>query len=901
VLAVMKLPDPFLSQRSLTTPVALSVLTALGAVLAGIVLFDVYQDWVLEGNRLWTTLAENLLPLALALSVPILGWRWARSGQGETYAAETAKWALAGGTYTIVVCAVVLGFQVVQGEVKPLIILVQLTIVGVAGGLFVGYVLARVKTIRNEYREKEARLRGLADTIPGVVYQLSVHANGTREVRFVGDHAEGLLGISAEPEGFYERFMEHVPEPDREPFRTAVERALDEGREWKLEVPFQRPDGERLWLLDRSAVERQNGGYLFSGVVLDVTERKESERELETHREYSGDLIDAVDDVFFVYDAEGRLRRWNESFMEVTGYSSDELDTMHGTDFVPPAARERAAARIADVFETGHARLEAPVLRKDGTTVPYEFVASRVEHPDGGARLVGVGRDISERMEKEQALRRSERQFEALFHDPNILVTLLDPDGTVLDVNETAMRYVDQPLDNIEGTPLWSTLWFAGDEALGRDVRRWIDEAAAGEYVEFEANLSMTIGDEMTVEGVFRPVRNEAGDVASLLVSCRDVTKRRRRRERLLLHDRMLNEVGQAVIATDPEGDITFWNRAAERVYGWPEEEALGRNVLDLTVPGGAQVEARDIMTTLSNGNSWSGEFEARRKDGSTFPVLVTDTPVFNDGGELAGVIGVTTDITDRKVREQELKAAKEEAERMSRLKSAFLANMSHEIRTPLTAIIGFAEVIGEQVGEDEKGPVPRFTRLIERSGHRLLKTLNGVLNLSKLEAGEIDLQLEPINLAAEVAEVAEEFRAQAKTAEIDLRVRTGSATWARADAGFVQIVLRNLVSNAVKYTRAGGTVQVRVAEDEEAATLEVEDTGIGMDPARAEELFEPFRQASEGLEREYEGTGLGLAVTREAVDQMDGTIEVETQKGEGSRFTVRLPQAENPDEKVST
>jgi len=896
----MELPDPAIPRRSLSTYAALSILTGLGAVLAGIILFDVYQDWMLEGNRPWTTLAENLVPLLLALSVPVLGRRWAQAEQGDTYAVETAKWALAGGAYTIALCAVVIGLQVMQGQLKPLVIVAQLATVGAAGGLLVGYVLARVKTIRNEYREKEARLRGLADTVPGVVYQLSARPDGTREVRFVSNHAEDLLGLSADPEGFYERFMECVPESDRAPFRASLDQAIDEGREWHLEVPFERPDGEQLWLLDRSAVEHRNGERLFSGVVLDVTERKESERELETYREYMGDLIDAVDDVFFVYDAEGRLRRWNESFMEVTGYTSDELDGMPGTDFVPAAARERAAARIAEVFETGHARLEAPVLRKDGTRIPYEFVASRVEHPDGSPRLVGVGRDISERTEKERALRRSERQFEALFHDPNIFVTLLDPDGTVLDVNETAMHHVERSRDEIRGNPLWDAPWYAGDKALERDVRRWIGEAAAGAYVEFEADLSAALGDEMIVEGVFRPVRDDAGEVTSLLVSSRDVTKQRRRRERLLLHDRMLNEVGQAVIATDPEGNITFWNRAAERVYGWSEEEALGRDVLDLTVPEEAQVEAHDIMTTLSRGNSWSGEFEAQRKDGSTFPVLVTDTPVFNDDGKLAGVIGVTTDITDRKARERELRAAKEEAERMNRLKSAFLANMSHEIRTPLTSIIGFAEVIGDKVGEGEQGPVARFTRLIERSGRRLLETLDGVLNLSKLEAGEIDLQLEPIDLSAQAEEVSEEFRAQAEAAEIDLQARTGSATRARADAGCVQIVLRNLVSNAIKYTGEGGDVQVRVTEDEEAAVLEVADTGIGMDPGRAEELFEPFKQASEGLEREYEGTGLGLAVTKEAVDQMDGTIEVETKKGAGSCFIVRLPRAETPDREES-
>ena len=886
---------PSFPQRLPSERTSLAVLTALGIVLAGILLDDVYQGWRLEQQRFWIALAENVIPLTLALSVPVLCWWGSWAERGGTYATETVKWALAGSVYTLLIFAAVIGFQDARGPLKPFVLLAQITAVGTAGGFFVGFVLARVKSIRNEYREKEAHLRGLADTIPGVVYQFAAQPDGTFDVRFVSEHAEALLGISSEPDGFYERFIEHIPNPDRDKHRAAVAGAVEEESEWHLEVPFERLDGEKVWLLDLATPAREEEGLLFSGVLLDVTEQEESKRELETYRQYTDRLLDAIDDVFFVFDVDGRLHQWNQSFLDETGYLAEEAESMHASNFVPAAYEDRALTKIGHVFDTGHARLEAPILRKDGSTVPYEFVASRITHPDGSPRLVGIGRDISQREKKEREVRRSERQFEAMFHDPNILVGLLDPEGTVLDINETAMSYIDSSQSNIQGNRLWETPWFSGDKDLEQDVQDWILKAANGKYVEFEAELSGSLGKEVVISGVFRPVRDDTGQVASLLISGRDVTKRNRRRERLLLHDQMLNEVGQAVIATDANGNINFWNRAAERVYGWSEEEALGRNVLDLTVPELAEDRAREIMSALSSGESWTGEFEARRKDGSTFPVIVTDTPVYTDEGEPAGVIGVTTDISDRKARERELREAKEEAERMNRLKSAFLANMSHEIRTPLTSIIGFAEVIGEQVGRGEEGPVARFTRLIENSGRRLLKTLNGVLNLSKLEAGEMNLTLKPVSLVAEAEEAAEEFRPRAQEAGVHLQVVADHPVWAWADEGCLQIVLRNLVSNAIKYTGEGGEVQIQILKERDTAVVNVRDTGIGMDPERAEELFEPFMQASEGLQREYEGTGLGLAVTKEAVDQMHGTIGLETEKGKGSCFTVRLPRAEEP------
>jgi Signal transduction histidine kinase len=251
--------------------------------------------------------------------------------------------------------------------------------------------------------------------------------------------------------------------------------------------------------------------------------------------------------------------------------------------------------------------------------------------------------------------------------------------------------------------------------------------------------------------------------------------------------------------------------------------------------------------------------------------------------------------VLERLEREQELLAAMEEAETASRMKSSFLANMSHEIRTPLTSIIGFAEAIGTMASGlelPEGSPLPKHAELIEQGGKRLLDTLEGVLNLSKLEAGQMELDAEPVDVGTEAERTAEELRPEAREKKVDLRLKTDAAQ-AKADEGGVQIVLRNLLSNAIKYTGEGGTIWVRTSRDEGQAVLEVEDTGIGMEPSVAERLFEPFRQASEGFNREYEGTGVGLAVTKKATEQMGGSITVETEKGEGSRFAVRLPAAE--------
>jgi len=265
---------------------------------------------------------------------------------------------------------------------------------------------------------------------------------------------------------------------------------------------------------------------------------------------------------------------------------------------------------------------------------------------------------------------------------------------------------------------------------------------------------------------------------------------------------------------------------------------------------------------------------------------------------ELLG--GYAALVLDRLRREAALRDAKEAAEEASRLKSTMLANMSHEIRTPLTSIIGFSETIEEEADLLEATPadanpstLSRFAHLIGKNGRRLLDTLDGVLNLSRLEAGQMDLAAERIPLDELAKGLVDELHPQAEEAGVHCEVeKTPRPVVARVDRGGMQIALRNLISNAIKYTEEGGRVRVRSYRAEDAAVVEVEDTGIGMDADTVEHVFEPFRQASEGLNREYEGTGLGLTVTKQVIEKMNGDIEVDTEEDAGTCVRLRLPRA---------
>lgn len=246
-----------------------------------------------------------------------------------------------------------------------------------------------------------------------------------------------------------------------------------------------------------------------------------------------------------------------------------------------------------------------------------------------------------------------------------------------------------------------------------------------------------------------------------------------------------------------------------------------------------------------------------------------------------------------------ELTVAKKEAEEASQLKSAMLASMSHEVRTPLTSITGFAEVLTEEAG----GQAQQFANMIHENSKRLLETLSSVLRLSKLEAGKQSLKLEPLDLVEEAQAIQEEQSERANEAGVDLRLDLSCETCTCIlDAGALQRILRNLVGNAIKFTEAGGTVTIRVARVTQPGAdvpadvsfshvrLEVEDTGIGMSESFRENMFQAFQQESQDPRSSHQGSGLGLSITKKLVELLRGEIAVESEKGEGTRFIIRLP-----------
>ena len=359
----------------------------------------------------------------------------------------------------------------------------------------------------------------------------------------------------------------------------------------------------------------------------------------------------------------------------------------------------------------------------------------------------------------------------------------------------------------------------------------------------------------------------------------------------------VVEEGPTSVVITDTRGDIEYVNRKFTELTGYSAAEVLGRNPRLLKSGRQPPETYAKLWRTIAGGGVWHGELCNRKKSGELYWELASISAIRGSDGRIAHYLAIKEDITDRKDMEEMLRQAKAAAEQANRAKSLFLANMSHELRTPLNSILGFSQLLeiqGAGRGGSLSAKRTEYLRWILDGGQHLLEMVNDVLDLSKIEAGKVDLDRKQFDPAALVSRVLITVRSQA--AKKRLRIETGIAEdlgVLEADEVRLKQVLYNLLSNAIKFTEPEKRIGVEARADGPDCLITVWDEGVGIPGADLGRIFEPFEQSRAGRsarETAERGTGLGLTIARQLVELHGGSIAVESEVGKGSRFTVRLP-----------
>jgi two-component system, sensor histidine kinase and response regulator len=510
-------------------------------------------------------------------------------------------------------------------------------------------------------------------------------------------------------------------------------------------------------------------------------------------------------------------------------------------------------------------------------------------------------------------LQQSEARFQATFEQAAVGLAMVAPDGRFLRVNRKLCEILGYGPDELLNLRFQDITYLPD---LETDLDR-IGRMLAGEISTYtlEKHYRRKDGSLMWANLTVALLRRADGTPDHFVSVIEDIGARKEAEAALRESENRLRTlvetIPELVWLKDPEGVYLTCNPRVEEVFGAPEAEIVGRTDYDFVPRELADLFRADDRTAIAAGAPTISEDEISYPDGRRALLETTKTPMFDATGTLIGVLGIAHDITEKKrlgleleqhrhhleelvqIRTRELAEAKEEAEAANRAKSAFLANMSHELRTPMNAIFGLTHILRRE------GATPRQAdRLdkIQTAAQHLLSILNDVLDISKIEAGRLELEQTDFPLGSIVDNVRSLISEQARGKGLTIRTEGDQATlWVRGDPTRLRQALLNYAGNAVKFTERGSVcLRARLLEEAEETVLvrfEVQDTGIGISAEQLPRLFQTFVQADVSTTRKYGGTGLGLAITGRLARIMDGEVGVDSEADKGSTFwfTARL------------
>lgn len=633
--------------------------------------------------------------------------------------------------------------------------------------------------------------------------------------------------------------------------------------------------------------------------------KNDTEKKLRESETRNNALLSANPDLMFVFDQQGYFIDYsggpNEMYAPPNIFIGKLVD-----EVLPDDVANLTHEKIKLLFETGKMQVYDYDLAIDGKTMFFE--SRLVKY--GNDKALAVVRNITQRKTYEIALKESETRYQELY---NLLRLLADTTPDMIWAKDTEKRYIfankaicndllnatdtDEPIGKTDlffalrererhpEDPNWHTfgeLCMDSDEVTLRELR----PMRFDEY----GNVK---GKFMFLDVHKAPLFSHEGKLIGVVGTARDITEKKEMEEKLKLSEQtykgILNSISEAVYIQDENGVFLDVNDTATRIYGYPREYFIGKTPEFLSAPGYNNLEhvAQCIKKAFS-GEPQFFEFWGIRYDGTYFPKVVSLTPGYYFGKKC--VIAVARDITEQKKWEKQLLEAKEKAEESDKLKSAFLANMSHEIRTPLNGIMGFVELMRNP--NLAKEDFEKYLDIIEKSSERLDELLTGLIDMARIETGQVEVKLKPTNIHKLINYVADFFTPEANKKGLKILRKISipeQIAEVNTDPYLVQDVLFNLVKNSLKYTNRG---QIEIGCELLNGSLEftVRDTGIGIPRNKQQAIFERFVRGNMELTNPVDGAGLGLSIAKAYVERLGGRIWLESEPGLGSTFYFTVP-----------
>ena len=591
----------------------------------------------------------------------------------------------------------------------------------------------------------------------------------------------------------------------------------------------------------------------------------------------SGDYLETQDKVLYC----------NHKILEIFDFESLEQLNEYQSKNLYDKPEDREAFMKTILSQGKVENLEVRMHTRTGKPlVILENAYGEFDEEGNLQQIQGYLIDITQRIVAEEKLKHSENLFRTLTENTSAGIVIYDKER-FLYVNPAVTRLLGYTEEEMKSMHFWEVVHPLDRELVKERGLKRIAQADVPARYRFR--LLTKTGETRWIDftaGYIQFEGNEAG-IGSLF----DITKEVQASKDIRLLSTAVNQSPLSIVITDLDGNIEYVNKSFTDITGYTFSEALGKNPRILKSGRTRKELYKELWDNLSQGRTWRGEFINKRKNGKLYYEYAVITPIKDDEGRVIRYIGMKEDITRRKKLETELRKAKDKAEEANRLKSAFLANISHELRTPLNGILGFSELIQEM---EDVETIREMSSYINESGQRLLRTLDMIIAISRLDSDTYELKNEGLNVIDIFKEIYEKKRPEAEKKKLKMIFDCNlEKVELLGDRNVIGGALEEIVDNAVKFTNEGEIVLhagKTLQNGEPFVYFQIKDTGIGISKKNQKTIFEDFRQASAGYGRKYEGNGLGLSLAKKYIELIGGFLTLKSAEGEGSEFTIFIP-----------
>lgn len=620
-------------------------------------------------------------------------------------------------------------------------------------------------------------------------------------------------------------------------------------------------------------VFNQKLGYLVR--LRDITKRKKAERKYRN-------IINFAPIGFYQSSRNGDFLITNNELANMLGFDSNEdLRSKNIADFYySKEERERLIAKYDKTKKHNVKNIEVKFRKKDGSPIWVLMTSKAIKDKNNVTQYYdGFLIDINDKKEIEKGLLQKEYALASSIN----AIGITDLDGNMQYINNAAEK-------------LWG---YSKNEILGKHVVEFLDGKGIHKTLQELKEKGFSFGEDIgkRKDGTLFNLQYSAslvpdsdGKPASLFASFIDITDRKIHEQEIARLYKAIDQSPSPVALTDLNGKFIYVNPKYCELSGYTKQEFIGAHTRLLRSGTHNNLFYKKLWKTILAGKIWIGEITNRKKSGELFIESAKISPVFNDKGKATHYIKVSNDVTEEKRIKDELIKSKEKAEESDRLKSAFLANMSHEIRTPMNGILGFLDLLREPHLKDEEKE--EYIKIINQSGTRMLNTLSDIVEISKIEAGIVEIKNVSVNINECINDILNFFEPQAQKKGLQIyfdKSNLNNEMNINTDIGKLQSILTNLIKNAIKYTK-NGNITIDYQVQDSFIKFSIKDTGIGIAKYRQKAVFNRFEQADVDDKLVLEGSGLGLAITKSYVTILGGKIWLKSIEGEGSQFYFTIP-----------